>query len=238
VSVGDLGNGRLGLSSGDVNERLSFATTLADDDGPGRILHAAVDPALIPGEMRSGPGFFYRLLVGQGTTLDEVWLPEQQAGDETLAEALHGIATGADLRPGTALAPFAIDWVVLEGPQFVLDQILVAQLDLVPTPLDPQARVYENVNSSPLAGNQDIPWVRAGMGYQGEAIEGTVRIATNHHSGWSPDAAPEDWGLTVAGDDGVATFRPSGVNLFAAISTLIVVLAALSMLILGRRVSR
>jgi hypothetical protein len=79
VSVGDLGNGRLGLSSGDVNERLSFATTLADDDGPGRILHAAVDPALIPGEMRSGPGFFYRLLDGQGTTLDEVWLPEQQA---------------------------------------------------------------------------------------------------------------------------------------------------------------
>jgi hypothetical protein len=42
----------------------------------------------------------------------------------------------------------------------------------------------------------------------------------------------------VAGDDGGATFRPSGVNLFAAISTLIVVLAALSMLILGRRVSR
>jgi hypothetical protein len=56
MSIGPLMNGRLGLSAGDANERLSFALTLLEEDGPGRMLYASSDSDVIPGEALAGPG--------------------------------------------------------------------------------------------------------------------------------------------------------------------------------------
>jgi hypothetical protein len=235
ISLGTMVNGQLGLPSGDSNERLSFAATLAPDHGPGRILYASVDRELVPGEANPGPGFWYRVLDGTGTTHDEVWLPLAQDGDEQLEEALVEIAAGAELRPGSRLAPFAIDWVVLEGPDFVLDDALLAQLDLVPTPLDPESRVYENVQSAPLAGNENRPWLRSGTGYAGEPVDSAVSLSINHAAGWEPEGTPEAWGVSVEGAAGAARYASSRSDLVWPVVSLVVVLGSLVMIGLGRR---
>ncbi len=206
LTLSIVGNGRLGLPQGDVNERFAFATTLAEDEGPGRILHASVDRSTIPGDARSGPGFWYRVLDGSGTTHDEVFLPAELDGDRELDESLLDIATGADLRPGVRLAEFAIDWVVLEGPTFRLDDVLGTQLDLVPTPLDRNARVFENLDSAPLASSASGPWTRSEDGFVGPATSGEVLISTNYDSGWAPDSGQMEWFVTVSGTEGVATY--------------------------------
>lgn len=235
LSLVSLGNGRLGLPAGDVNERLSFATTLSDDPDPGRILHASVDPALIPGEVRPGPGFWYRVLDGAGTTTDEVWLPEPQAGEDELLEALVAITSGAELRPGDRLAPFAIDWVVLEGPVFALDDVLTAQLDLTPVPLDPDARVYENDQALPIAGSPGIPWQRSGTSFVGEPIDGSISIAVNYADGWQPDGARAGWSVAVDGGQGVASFASTGLTTPLAYSVVALLLGTIALLIVGRR---
>jgi hypothetical protein len=230
-----LGNGRLGLPGGDVNERLSFATTLADGTGSGRILHASTDRSLIPGEARSGPGYWYRVLDGNGTTLDEVWLPDAQAGDDDLGVALREISSGANLRPGSRLASFAIDWVVLEGPGFILDDALTAQLDLVPLPLDPDARVYENLIARPMAGTIDRPWDDDGLGFSGPAMDGRVEVAMNYDSGWAPDPAPSDWYLTVDGNEGTASWSAPTLPTALSIAVVTMLVGSLAMIGLGRR---
>jgi hypothetical protein len=230
-----LGNGRLGLPGGDVNERLSFATTLADGMGSGRILHASTDRSLIPGEARSGPGYWYRVLDGNGTTLDEVWLPDAQAGDDDLGVALREISSGANLRPGSRLASFAIDWVVLEGPGFILDDALTAQLDLVPLPLDPDARVYENLIARPMAGTIDRPWDDDGLGFSGPAMDGRVEVAMNYDSGWAPDPAPSDWYLTVDGNEGTASWSAPTLPTALSIAVVTMLVGSLAMIGLGRR---
>ncbi|HUG08074.1 MAG TPA: glycosyltransferase [Acidimicrobiia bacterium] len=235
VSLGTVGNGRLGLPDGDLNERLAFSVTLADDHGPGRILYASVDRDSIPGEARSGPGFWYRLLDGQGTTQDEVWLPERQEGDERLETVLAEIGSGAELRPGAALAPFAIDWVVLEGPTFVLDEALRAQLDLVPTPLDPDSRVYENGEAAPLAGNDEVTWTRSGTGFSGDRTDGDVSIAFNHGEGWEPDGTRADWSGSVDGSPGRAWYSPQSIDYVPPGATLALLVGAIGMIVWGRR---
>ncbi len=235
VSLGTVGNGRLGLPHDDLNERLGFSTTLADDHGPGRILYASVDRDSIPGEARSGPGFWYRLLDGQGTTQDEVWLPERQEGDELLETVLAEIGSGAELRPGAALAPFAIDWVVLEGPSFVLDEALRAQLDLVPTPLDPDSRVYENRESAPLAGSGDVAWIRSGTGFSGGRTGGEVTLAINHADGWDRNGTRADWAVSVDGSTGRAWYSPQSIAYVPPAATLTLLVAAIGMIVWGRR---
>lgn len=235
LSVGVVANGRLGLDEGDINERLSFAATLADESGPGRILHAAIDPSLISGEVRAGPGFFFRVVDGRGTTHDEVWLPEPESGDDVLLEALTDISTGEELRPGARLAQFAIDWVVLEGPSFRLDDALLAQLDLVPTPLDPNARVFENRNAGPIAGNENLTWTRSGAGFVGDTSEQPVRLAINFDDGWQRGAVPSSWSVLVDGSTGTASFRPSGTELALAIASMAIVAGAITAIALGRR---
>jgi GT2 family glycosyltransferase len=235
MSLGTLVNGRLGLPSDDVNDRLSFGVTLATGHGPGRILFASTERDLVPGEALSGPGFWYRVLDATGTTQDEVWLPSAQEGDEQLHQALIEIASGADLRPGVRLAPFAIDWVVLEGPEFVLDDALLAQLDLVPTPLDPDSRVFENGESEPLAGSESEPWVRSGAGYSGEGVDIEVPLAVNFDAGWERDGARDGWSVLVDGTAGRAWFAPSGMARVAPVASLVVVVGALVSIALGRR---
>ncbi len=246
LSVVSAGNGRLGLPDGDVNQRLSFATTLAHDPDPGRILHVSVDRSLIPGEVRSGPGFWYRALDGAGTTNDEVWLPAQLEGDDDLGIAIEEIAAGAELRPGARLADFAIDWIVIEGPDTVLDEVLVSQLDLVPVPLDPSARVYENESAHPiagscggpernLAGTCGEPWQRSGLEFIGEAVDGPVDLSVNFDEGWGPDGEPSGWFTTVDGSEGTATFQADGLRLALSILSLAVVAGAIAAILWGRR---
>lgn len=235
ASVLTMGNGRLGLPAGDVNERLSFATTLAEGSGSGRILLASTERSLIPGEARSGPGYWYRVLDGDGTTLDEVWLPEPEEGDEDLGTSLGEISSGADLRPGARLSSFAIDWVVLEGPPFILDDALTAQLDLVPLPLDPDARVYENLIAGPLAGTVDRPWEEDGLGFSGSPIDGRVPVAMNYDEGWSPDPALSDWQLTVDGNEGSTVWSAPASRTALSVAVLGLLVASMAMILLGRR---
>jgi hypothetical protein len=237
VSVLAVANGRLGLPGGDDNARLAFATTLSGETGPGRILHASVERSLIPGEVRSGPGFWYRVLDGEGTTLDEVWLPEALPGDEDLADALVDIASGAELRPGDRLASFAIDWVVLEGPEFVLDGVLVAQLDLVPLPLDPTSRVYENDRAVVMAGTTDDPWVKSGVGFSGPEAEGRIPLSVNYDQGWGPDPQSVRWWVTVDGTEGEAGWEGDALDVALATVALVLLAAAFGSIIVGRRLS-
>ncbi len=248
LSVGGLVDGRLGLPAGDDNDQLSFASTLAGAGGPGRILMVSVDPNLIPGESWPGPGFWYRTLDGQGTTIDEVWLPEERPGDELLDESIDRIASGAELRPGLVLSQFSIDWVVIAGPESPLDQILESQLDLIPTPLLPESKVYENPGAAPLAagslvipvpepplGDGELIWAREGAGFGGRPGSGRIGITVNHSPGWQPDAMSEDWHLTVAANEGAATFSGSGYLAYAPYVAAGLLLAALMFLAWGAR---
>ncbi|HUG32456.1 MAG TPA: glycosyltransferase [Acidimicrobiia bacterium] len=234
VSIGSSGNGRIGLPGENVNERLGFSVTLADDHNPGRVLYASVDRGEIPGESRPGPGFWYRVLDGQGTTHDEVWLPPGRDGDARLAAALGDIASGGELRPGEALAPFAIEWVVLEGPIFVLDDALTAQLDLVPTPLDPGSRVYENREAVPLAGGDSIAWSRSGTGFAGARTSSDMRIAANYADGWQRGGTRDRWAVAVDGTPGRAWYSPANSEFVLPGAAMVVLIGALVMIVWGR----
>jgi GT2 family glycosyltransferase len=210
LSVAGLLNGRLGLPEGDDNERLAFASTLSGESGPGRILMVGVDAGSLPGESRPGPAFWYRTLDGSGTTIDEVWLPEERSGDDELGVAIDRIASGAELRPGGLLAEFAIDWVVIAGPESPLDTILESQLDLVPVPLVSDWKVFENPAGPPLASGEGLIWGRDGAGFSGPAGDGRVSILVNHASGWEPDGASEGWHLSASAESGSAHFDGTG----------------------------
>lgn len=150
LAIGSVGNGRLGLPEGDVNRALAFAETLADQDGPGMILVASTERGDIPGEARPASGYWYRLVDGRGMTHHQVWHPAPGDADAELEAVLDRISTGSILRPGDALGPFAVEWVVLSGPDFRLDDVLRSQLDLVPTPLNTEMRIFENPLARPL----------------------------------------------------------------------------------------
>jgi GT2 family glycosyltransferase len=228
-------NGRLGLPSGDVNDRLSFASTLAGGPTPGRVLLMSPDRSLVAGEARPGPGVWYRTLDGQGTTLDEVWLPEPQNGDLKLSDAVTRIASGAELRPGALLSEFSIDWVVLDGEETVFDQVLQTQIDLVPTPLASGARVYENPESSPLAAVVDGPeWERLGTGFAGPSSAERVSMRVNHSNGWAPDPIADDWFTTVAAEQGLAEFAATGYLAWAPYVAAGLLAAALALVAWGR----
>jgi hypothetical protein len=234
-SITTFGNGRLGLAPGDTNERLGFASALAGEAGPGRVLIASTERADIPGEARKGPGFWYRVVDGSGITNDEVWLPEPRGGDEALAAAIDDIATGDQLRPGALLVPFAIDWVVLDGPAFRLDEVLVTQLDLIPTPLDPESRVFQNANPAPLAeAGDDQPWHNDGPDFIGEATDGPVSISMNFDDGWSPDPSADDWRLVVDGSQGRAEYIGPALDRSLAIATTVLALLAVGLIVFGR----
>ncbi len=232
LSVGTLLDGRLGLPGGDDNDRLSFASTLAGEGGPGRMLIVSVEPGLIPGESRPGPGFWYRTLDGQGTTIDETWLPNERAGDQLLDAAVHRIASGAELRPGLLLSQFAIGWVVIAGQESPLDLILESQLDLVPTPLAGDWRVFENPEAEPLAvSDEGNIWAREGAAFGGVAGAGRIRIAVNHSDGWDPDPGSDGWRATVSAREGTAAFAGGGyLSLVPYASVGLLVLALISLI--------
>jgi GT2 family glycosyltransferase len=235
LSVGTMLDGRLGLPAGDENDRLSFASTLAGEGGPGRILVVSVDPGLIPGEARSGPGFWYRTLDGQGTTIDEIWLPDERVGDRLLAESINLIASGAELRPGQLLSQFSIDWVVVAGPESPLDQLLESQLDLVPTPLAAGSKVFENPGSDPMAAGEDgLVWERQGVGFAGDRSSERVLLSVQRATGWAPEPDSEGWRVTVAGSQGVADFSGGGYLAIAPYAAVALFLIALLCIAWGK----
>ena len=235
MSVAVIADGRLGLRDGDINSRLAFSSTLAGPEGPGRILIASTDPADIPGEARPGPGFWYRVVDGQGLTNDQTWLPEPLAGDQSLDAVLGRIASGSDLRPGEALAPYAIEWVVLEGDPFRLDEVFLAQIDLVPTPLDPGSRVFENPTAVPLATDgADGGWKRDGASFSGDSGSGRVTLALNHAAGWQPESGAIDWWTSVSAVDGVAEFSGSPLDRALALASIALFALGLSLVLIGR----
>jgi hypothetical protein len=235
LSVGGLVDGRLGLPAGDLNEELGFAVSLADELGPGRILLASTSRSDIPGEARPGPGYWYRLVDGDGMTQDEVLLAEPLPGDKRLSEVLDTLSTGSVLRPGDALAPFAIDWVVLSGPQFRLDQVFVAQLDLIPTPFDPERRVFENPKAAPLAdAGPNSAWVQTGTGFTGDAGSGRVLLSLNYTDGWAPDAGPVEWGTSLSAISGSAEYRGPVRSTALALGAVALALIGMTMVIVGR----
>jgi hypothetical protein len=234
LSVGSLADGRLGLLEGDTNADLGFASTLAGEGGAGRILVVSENRSEIPGEARPGPGFWYRTLDGEGTTLDEVWLPPPAPGDEELDAAIGRIATGAELRPGELLADFSIEWVVVTESPDDFEEILAAQLDLIPTPLVPGSSVYENPAAMPLAHEGVEVWRRDGAGFVGEPSSGRTTISANFDPGWSPESGEAGWATSVSAEAGVARFRSTGPSRILPLAAIGVLLAALVSLAVGR----
>ena len=236
LSIGVVGDGRLGLESGDINSQLAFADTLVGPEGPGRILIASTDRADIPGEARPGPGFWYRVVDGESITNDQVWLPDPLLGDQALDTVISRISTGGELRPGSLLAPFAIDWVVLDGPEFRLDEVFLAQIDLIPTPLDPNSRVFENPSSMALAqGAADDVWRRDGAGFVGEPASGRVALALNHAAGWQPDSGSIEWWSSVSAFDGEASYSGSTLDRVLALVSVGLLAGGFLMVVIGWR---
>ena len=236
LSIGIVGDGRLGLAPGDVNSELAFADTLAGPEGPGRILIASTERDDVPGEARSGPGFWYRVVDGVATTNDQAWLPSRLPGDDALQVALAAITTGAELRPGGLLAPFAIDWVVLDGPEFRLDEVFLAQIDLIPTPLTSNSRVFENTSSVSLAqGATDDVWRRDGAGFVGEPASDRVALSLNHSDGWQPESASVGWSSSVSAIEGKASYAGSTRNVVLALVSLALLAGGMLLVAVGRR---
>ncbi len=236
VSTASIFGGSLGLPGGDRNADLSFAGTLADDGQPRRILYAATDAGLVPGEERPGPGFWYRVLDGSGTTIDEVWLTPERGGDRQLAAIVDRIASGEVIRPGASLAEFGIGWIVVDGPVSPLDSVLESQLDVVPLPFDSVARVYENSIAKPLAVSDggDV-WVKDGAGWAGEAGAGRVALAINYTSGWEPAGGQVSWFTTVSESTGTASYSGHTVNVALGYTSAVVFLGGLVLIGVGRR---
>jgi Glycosyltransferase like family 2 len=235
LSAAGLMNGRLGLPAGDINDRFGFASTLAEQGNPGRVLVISADRESIPGEARPGPGIWYRTLDGQGTTLDEVWLPEPQSGDDRLADVIDRIASGADLRPGALLAEFAIDWVVVEGTETPLDPILDSQVDLTPTPLITGAKVFENPQSAAMAAvDEDLVWHREGTGFAGAPSSDPLAIRVNYSDGWAPQPGQNDWFTSVSAEDGQASFSASGYLSYAPYAAALLFVLAIGFVSWGR----
>lgn len=236
VSTASVFGGSLGLPGGDRNDDLSFAATLADDGQPRRILYASTDAGLVPGEARAGPGFWYRVLDGSGTTIDEVWLPPERAGDRQLEALVDRIASGEVLRPGASLAEFAIGWIVVDGPVSPLDTALESQLDVAPLPFDSVARVFENPIAEPLAvSDSGDVWEKDGAGWAGDAGAGRVALAINYTSGWEPAGGQDGWSTTVSESTGTASYSGHTVNVALGYASAVVLLGGLVLIGVGRR---
>jgi hypothetical protein len=177
---------------------------------------------------------WYRVIDGSGMTQDEVWLPDPLAGDDKLGAAIGHMASGSDLRPGATLAEFSIDWVVIDGPESYLDGVLATQLDLVPTPLDPEARVYENPNSMPMAAGAGSIWARDGAGFAGESLADRVRISVNADSGWSPEPESADWAVSVTAEEGAARYQADATALALSITAVVLLAVALGVIVVAR----
>jgi hypothetical protein len=123
---------------------------------------------------------------------------------------------------------------VIEGPETYLDGVLAVQLDLVPTPLDPTARVYGNPNSMAMASGSATTWSRVGTGFGGDITSASIRLSINADPRWSPDPEAADWAVSVAGDQGSGRYRPDPTGLALSIAALALLVAAFAVVVVGR----
>lgn len=196
--------GRAYLPDDVWSDRLAFSTALAPATGPDRILLLG-DRGTMPGAVREGDGFVYRLVAGGGPTLDEAWLPTERVGDRALDATLARLALAEGVRPGAALAPFAIRWIVVAGDTPFTDAF-TNQVDLAPVPLGPDLAVYRNEAAEPRATASDgSAWTWAYASASGPASDGArIRIADNADGRWRPDWVRDDWANSVSGRTGEA----------------------------------
>ncbi|HEY7705510.1 MAG TPA: glycosyltransferase [Acidimicrobiia bacterium] len=227
--------GRAGLPPDAWSDRLDFVATLSSAPGTERTLVIGMETEL-PGTSRQVFDFEYRLVTGSPPTLDEAQLPEAAAGDGALEDALRVLAEAGDLRPGAALAPFAVRWVVVLDSVTALDEGLARQVDLAPRPVDPTMRVYENTAFLPRGqAGEEVSWGWDGRGYSGDPVSGEVRLAENSDGGWGPEAAVDDWAMTVSGSEGEARYSGGGLGRALAVGSGVWLVAMAGLAIWGRR---
>lgn len=232
TAVTAIPGGRGGFPADRWGDALDFAASLEETPGSSRVLLVG-EPGALPGDERLGSGFAYRLVSGDGVTLDQAWLAPPRGGDRALAAALQDVGAGADLRPGEVLAPFAVRWVVV-GDSVAFPERLVA-LDLVPKPLAPDVTVLENLAVTPRAvTDSGAVWeVSAGVA-EGPADTGRARIADNAAPGWGPDPGEDGWAITVSASDGRAEYGKDSLGLALGIVAAAVMGGGLALALVGR----
>ncbi len=223
-------DGRVGFGEDRFGASLAFTEARSDAHGPDRVLYVGAD---LPGEARVMMGTEFRVGSAPEVPLAEAWLPLPRAGDRALETTLRKLAGSDELRPGAALAEFGIRWVVSTSPN-ALETAFVSRLDMKRLPLyeDQPYTVYENLEPSPRAvSSEGSPWSRAGIGYEGVAVDSTVRIAENFDERWTPEPARVDWAVEVSADRGSATVQPdSALRLLALLAGAVASLALVAAL--------
>lgn len=140
---GAVADGRLGLPADEWGSTLEFATALSSDPATEHVLLVGA-PEDLPGSVRTGgDGYAYRVVDGEGVSLDDLWLGSPRAVDRELAAALGAVGEGGVTRPGALFAELGIRWVVVLDDGGLADR-LVAQMDLTEVPLAPGVRVFES----------------------------------------------------------------------------------------------
>ena len=227
-------DGRLGLPPDRLTEALEFTETLSEPHGPDRILLVG-EHADMPGEARQAPsGYAYRVVSAPLPTLDEAWLAAPLPGDDELAAVLAGIEQGRILRPGAALAPFGIRWVVFLSPT-ILSEGFRTQLDMAPLNLAEDTASYQNEVPSPRASTlEGRPWRFEPPRYTGAAQpDGRVIIAESADPRWGEEWSEAGWRNEVSAPDGSAEFAHDSVRRLLAIAAAVVVVASAVVAIWG-----
>jgi GT2 family glycosyltransferase len=197
--------GRAGLGADQFGAPLAFTTARASADGPDRILLVGEREADLPGESRSGDGYWFRLIDSPVPTLTEGRLADPGLGDEALAATMQDILSG-ELRPGQALAAYGVRWVVLIGTT-PFDTAFDAQLDMKPLP-GLGFTVFESEVESPVAESSDgLAWTWVPPRFEGTPAD-RVLLKINADSRWGPGWAQSEWANEIDGSQGVAEFTP------------------------------
>ncbi len=205
ISFGQLPGGQLGLPDDEWTRRLAFVESLSPATGPDRILVVG-EPFRLPGEYRVGEGFAYRLINGGMPTLDQALLPDPRVGDEALDLAIDAVILRASPRPGAALAPFAIRWVVVLGDS-PMAGALEGQVDLKPIPVTRDVEVFENLAVQPRAvSNVGTAWTSGLVDATGPASTGRLRVADNADPRWGPGWVQVGWFNDVSTENGITGF--------------------------------
>lgn len=212
-------SGSLGLGDDRFGEALAFTEARSSEAGPGRVLLIGED---LPGQARSVDSVPYRVISGGEVRLAEAWLPAPRAGDQALAAYLESLLVEPQLRPGSRLAEFGIQWVVLTSPS-AFDDVFAATLDVKRLPLvDVPFAVFENVEQVTRADAGG--WTFTGYGYAGPPVP-AVRIAESRSERWG--AGSDGWAAIADGGESTISYRVDPtVRALAQVALSVIVLAA------------
>ena len=232
VAVLAVGPGRFGLPEDDWSGRLDFVESLSDDPESVRSLLIGT-PESLPGDVRVGAGYAYRVVTAAEPTLAEARLPPMRIGDKALADVLAEIDLGDELRPGGLLAPFGIRWIVIMDQSSFAD-VLSAQLDLTEVPLTEGVRVFRNDEFEPRVVSTSGSWDASFAGASGAPNASVqVRLADNASVRFGPDWSQDGWSNVVSGIDGEIRYDPDplrrGLSIAVAVMFAVATLAAVTL---------